>query len=363
LTEITGQEKNMGTPRVLAIGTAVPENRYEQITLYENVLRQHFPDTPKAETIFRNTGVGWRSLAVPADFYHQERGTQARNELYLQAARSIGEQAIRRCLDQAGMDVSQVDDFIVVSCTGIDTPGLDLLLAGQMGMRSDLKRSTILGMGCYAALPGLQRVRDSVLAHPGRTALLLCVEICSLHFQSDDDSIENAVCSALFGDGAAAVLIGVDDPPAGGGTLRPALVDFETACDYQTLDRMAFHLTDHGFQMRLSAYVPKILSANIEAFVDGMLVRNGLRRVDVSVWAAHPGSAKILDYTAEKLALSPGALECSYEILRQYGNMSSPTILFILNEIQKESLPAAGDYGVILAFGPGLTIEGALLKW
>jgi len=288
-----------------------------------------------------------------------------RNELYMQIARPLGETAIRRCLDDAGLTAEAVDDFIVVSCTGIDTPGLDLILAGSLGMRSDLRRSSILGMGCYAALPGLSRARESVLARPGRRTLLLAIEICSLHFQPDDDSTENAVSSALFGDGAAAVLVGSDPEEAGSlpQTAGPQLVDFATHCDYQTLDRMAFHLTDHGFRMRLSAYVPSILAARVEEFVDRLLSGSGLRREEIPVWVVHPGSAKILDYSRERLGLPEDALDCSYSVLYEYGNMSSATVLFILEQIQREGRVRPGDHGVMLAFGPGLTIEGALLRW
>ncbi|HZW03914.1 MAG TPA: type III polyketide synthase [Anaerolineaceae bacterium] len=351
----------MAAAQLIGVGTAVPEQQYVQMELYEQILQPYFDDQERARQVFANAGIDTRYLAVHPDFYRQERSTQVRNQAYMQIARTIGEQAIRRCLADAGIGPEAVDDFIVVSCTGIDTPGLDLILAGAVGMRTNLKRSTILGMGCYAAMPGLARAQQSVIAAPGRTALVLAVEICSLHFQPDDRSLENAVCSALFGDGAAAVLISSKAPSPGGSHLE--LVDFETYSDYQTLDRMAFHLTDHGFRMRLSAYVPKILSAKVEEFVEGMLARHALTRADVAVWAVHPGSAKILDYTRQRLALAERALDCSYAVLRQYGNLSSPTILFILKEIQETARPQPGDYGVLMAFGPGLTLEAGLVRW
>jgi len=358
----------MTEAHILALGTAVPEARYDQAGLFREHVKPYFRQNRHVETIFQNVGIRTRYLAAPPDFYRVERGTQARNEAYLVIAQELGKTAIERCLGSAGLDPQAVDDLIVISCTGIDTPGLDLLLAGKLGMRSDLKRSTILGMGCYAALPGLSRARESVLARKGRRTLVLAVEICSLHFQPEDASTENAVCTALFGDGAAAVLVESGDvhkaeeqgTQTNGG---PQLVDFATHCDYQTLDQMAFHLTDHGFQMALSSYVPAILGAKVEDFVDGLLGRNGLRRGDIRVWAAHPGSAKILDYTRERLDLPGSALDCSYAVLQDFGNMSSPTILFILERLQKERVPQAGDYGVLLAFGPGLTIEGALVRW
>jgi alkylresorcinol/alkylpyrone synthase len=353
----------MTDPHILAIGTALPEQRYEQMALFETYLKPYFAQNRHGESVFRNTGIHTRHLAIRPDFYQQERGTQVRNERYLQIARALGRSAIERCLEAAGRTVTDVDDLIVVSCTGIDTPGLDLLLAGDLGMRSDLKRSTILGMGCYGAFPGLTRAYQSVASRPGRLALVLAIEICSLHFQPQDPSTENLVCSALFGDGAAAALIGeAPSEDASGVFQRPRLLDFETYCNYQTLDRMAFHLTDHGFRMQLSAYVPAILAAEIDPFVDRLLARNDIRREEIAFWAVHPGSSRILDHTQERLALPESALSCSYAVLQDCGNMSSATILFILDRILAEQPPSPGSYGVLLAFGPGLTIEGALLR-
>jgi predicted naringenin-chalcone synthase len=171
--------------------------------------------------------------------------------------------------------------------------------------------------------------------------------------------LENLVVSALFGDGAAAALVG----PAGPEARGPRLIDLATHCDYTTFEHMAFHLTDHGFQMRLSAYVPELLAADVETFVDGLLQRNGLRRHSVRFWGIHPGGSKILDSLQERLGLSDAHLAYSRAVLRDHGNMSSPTILFVLDEIQRCGEPRAEDYGVLLAFGPGLTMEGALLQW
>ncbi len=354
----------MKAPQVLGIGTAVPGEPYNQMQLFNDYLRPYFKENRHAETLFRNTRIECRYLAISPDYYQQHRSTQARNEMYMQLARPLGETAIRRCLANAGAAITDVDDFIVISCTGIDTPGLDLILAGSMGMRSDLQRSSLLGMGCYAALPGLARAWQSVLAHPQKKTLVLAIEVCSLHFQPEDASTENIVASALFADGAAAVLVGGGSgqslsTPGNG----PTLVDFATQCDYQTLDQMAFHLTDHGFRMRLSLYIPALLAANLEAFVDRLLARNHLQRADIASWAVHPGSAKILSNTAQRLGLPAHALDGSFSILNDFGNMSSPTILFILEQVAREKRLRAGDYGVLLAFGPGLTLEGALLRW
>ena len=140
-------------------------------------------------------------------------------------------------------------------------------------------------------------------------------------------------------------------------------MDSATHCDYTTLDHMAFHVTDHGFQMRLSAYVPDVLAANVEAFVDPLLARNGLSREQVRFWGVHPGGSKILDYLQQRLDLSEAQMSYSRAVLRDYGNMSSPTILFVLDQIQRCGQPAPGDYAVLMAFGPGLTMESALVRW
>jgi predicted naringenin-chalcone synthase len=225
-------------------------------------------------------------------------------------------------------------------------------------MRPDLRRTCVLGMGCYAAFPALLRAREAAAA--GRTALVLAVELCSLHLQMDD-SIENMVVSAIFADGAAAALI--ETPNGGGPAGGPRLIDSATHCEYNTFEHMAFHVTDHGFRMRLSAYVPELLAADVEAFVDGLLGRNGLGRGDVRFWGIHPGGSKIVDHLQARLGLSDAHLAYSRAVLRDYGNMSSPTILFVLDEIQRQGRPEPGDYGVLMAFGPGLTMESALVRW
>jgi len=274
----------------------------------------------------------------------------------------LSEATIQRCLEDAGLCAADIDDFLVVSCTGFEIPGLDLHLAGRLGMRADLHRTCILGMGCYGAFPALLRARESAAIRAGSLALVLAVELCSLHLQSER-SIENVVALSLFGDGAAAVLVG-----SGQGSRRkvnrlPHLLDSQTHCDYQTFEHMSFHLTDHGFQMHLSAYVPDLLAAHVEPFVDRLLARHHISRDAVRFWGIHPGSSKILDYVQTCLGLADSQMSFSRHILHDYGNMSSPTILFVLNEICCRGDPTPGDYGVLLAFGPGLTMESLLVQW
>jgi predicted naringenin-chalcone synthase len=351
----------MSAPVVLALATGLPSHRYSQERIFE-YLQPLFTRPRHARAIFSRAGVGHRSMVVDEAFYAEERTTEKRNERYLAEALPLGEATVRRCLEAAGCGPEAVDDFFVVSCTGLDIPGLDLRLAGRLGMRPDLRRTCVLGMGCYGAFPALWRAREAAAARPGRTALVLALELCSLHMQMDD-SLENMVVSALFADGAAAALIGDGGVQGRGNGLRPRLLDAATHCDYQTFDHMAFHVTDHGFRMRLSAYVPDLLAAKVEDFVDGLVRRNGLGRGDVRFWGLHPGGRKILDYLQARLGLEDAQLDFSRAVLREHGNMSSTTILFVLDEMQRRGQPNPGDYGVLLAFGPGLTMEGALIQW
>ena len=350
-------------PAILSLATGVPGQGYAQAEIFD-YLQHLFQRTRHARFIFNRAGVDRRYMAADREFYMQPQGTEARNNAYMARALPLGAETIARCLAGAGLTPADVDDFFVVSCTGLDIPGLDLRLAGQLGMRADLRRTCVLGMGCYAAFPALHRAREAVAARPGRLALVLALELCSLHLQ-DDDSLENMVVSALFADGAAAVLIGSADvvTPIGAPPRGPRLVDAATYCDYTTFDHMAFHVTDHGFQMRLSAYVPDVLAANVEAFIDPLLARNGLTRADVAFWGVHPGGSKILDYLQARLALDDAHMSYSRAVLRDYGNMSSPTILFVLDQIQRLGRPASGDYGLLMAFGPGLTMEAAVIQW
>ncbi len=347
----------MNYPKILSLATAVPKHQYTQLEIYERFLEPHLGANRRARAIFGRAGIKQRYTAVEGEYHQVFRGTEERNFRYMQEAIPLGEQTICKTLQQRQLAPSAIDQFTVVSCTGYDIPGLDLHLAGRLGMRHDLSRTCILGMGCYAAFPGLRRAREAVMATPSSRVLMLSIELCSLHFQPTAGT-ENVIVSALFGDGAAAAVVGYDEASDG-----PQIVDLLTQCDYTTFEHMAFHMTDHGFVMELSSYVPALLGAAIENFVDTLLMRNNLRRKDIRFWGVHPGGLKIMEHIEQRLALAPDDLRFSRTVLRNYGNMSSPTVLFVLDEIQRIGHPQRGDYAVMMAFGPGLTMEGCLLKF
>ncbi|MGH2542788.1 MAG: type III polyketide synthase, partial [Ardenticatenaceae bacterium] len=202
----------------------------------------------------------------------------------------------------------------------------------------------------------------SVLARRGSRALVLSVELGSLHLQHDA-SRETIISSALFADGAAALVLSSHPDDAVGDGSRPRIVDNETRCDYQTFEDMTFQVTDEGFRMYMSSYVPDILASNITELLEPLLARNDLTPNGIRHWGIHPGGARILDFLQESLDLGDAMMAPSFDVLRHYGNMSSATILFVLDNIHQTRTPQPGDHGLIMAFGPGLTMEAALLRW
>jgi predicted naringenin-chalcone synthase len=228
-------------------------------------------------------------------------------------------------------------------------------------MRPDLRRTVIGSMGCYGAFPALNRALTSVLARPQSRALVLCVELGSLHLQHDT-SRETIISTALFADGASACILSSHPDDAIGKGTRPRVIDTETRCDYQTFEEMTFEVTDEGFRMYMSSYVPNLLASNITSLLEPLLTRNGLTPNGIRHWGIHPGGARILDYLQESLDLADEMMAPSFDVLRQYGNLSSATILFVLDNIQQTRSPQPGEYGLIMAFGPGLTLEAALLQ-
>jgi predicted naringenin-chalcone synthase len=354
----------MNKVAVLGLATGNPGARYSQHETFEHfalLQGERNKRTRATRAIFERAGVAYRHFVVDRDFYTTEQTTLARNDLYMQEAVPLGETTIRSALAAANLQPQDVDNLVIVSCTGFNIPGLDLLLAGKLGMRPNLHRICVLGMGCYGAFPGLRHARDALIARKDGRAIVLALEICSIHTQLDP-SAESIVSAALFGDGAAAIVLGYE-PQSGNQHIMPCLLHTATYSEYNTLQEMSFALTDHGFRMYLSSYVPDLLAARIEPFVDNLLVEIGLTREAVRFWGIHPGSKKIVDYIRARLALSPEQVTSSYDVLHDYGNMSSATILFVLEHIQRCQHPDAGDYGVLLAFGPGLTMEAFVLQW
>jgi predicted naringenin-chalcone synthase len=346
------------TAIIAGLGIALPPSAAQE-DLWTGFFAQRFADDRRglAKRIFDNSGVRTRQAAVsPLLEDVSDWSTERRMRRYQVEAIPLGKEAVGRALTDAGLAADEIGLFAVCSCTGYATPGLDILLARDLGMSPRVRRLFVGHMGCYAALPSLGAAADFVVAHD-EPALLLCTELTSLHLQPAEGrmDIQQIVSHALFSDAAAAVVLTPGD--AG---LGYAVRDVAAVTDATTADHMTWEVTDLGFRMGLSPRVPKVLSLHVRALVDDLLGRHGLTIGDVDGWAVHPGGPKILNVVQEKLELDDAALEASRGVLAAYGNCSSPTVLLVLDALRRR--PAPPRRVVMLAFGPGLTLYVSLLE-
>lgn len=340
-----------GRARLTGMASAVPPAGFAQEEVWDGFFAGHCGGGRARERVFHAAGVRHRHGVVnPLVEDVSTWTTGQRMRRYAQEARPLGKAAVAGALADAGVAAEDVGLFAVVSCTGYGTPGVDIRVAADLGMAPDVQRLVVGHMGCYAALPGLGAVTDFAVAR-GRPAVLLCLELTSLHVQPPTADMGQVVAHALFGDAAAAVV--VEPAPAEG----PSVLDVVALTDPGTADHMTWDVTDHGFRMGLSPEVPAVLARHVGPMVAGLLERHGLRPAEVDAWAVHPGGPRILDTVATGLDLPTGALDASRRVLAERGNCSSSTVLMVLEELR----PRPGRPAVALAFGPGLTLYAALL--
>lgn len=291
--------------------------------------------------------------------------TEQRNRKYREAAVPLAERVAREALVEAGRTAEEITHVIAVSCTGFFAPGLDVELVKRLGLPAHTQRTMVGFMGCYAAFNALRLAHAFCQSRPGARVLLVCTELCTLHFQIGE-TLESAVVNAIFSDGAAAAVLSARTGEEAKGALTYA--DGHCLLDEDSMDHMTWDVGDTGFNMGLSPRVPGVLARNLPGYLETLLCRNGLTPGAIDFWAIHPGGRAIVEQAQETLALPDVAVRDSLEVLRLYGNMSSPTILFVLKRFldRHRAEQASGgsglQNGVAMAFGPGLTIEGCLLQ-
>jgi alpha-pyrone synthase len=345
-----------GNAIIAGLGTALPPSAVQD-ELWDGYFARHYAGARRAlaRRIFEHSGVRTRQAVVsPLLEDVSDWSTERRMRRYQVEAVPLGKEAAERALTAAGLTADRLGLFAVCSCTGYATPGLDILLARDLGMSPSVQRLFVGHMGCYAALPGLGTAADFVVARE-RPALLLCAELTSLHLQPVGirADLQQIVSHALFSDAAAAVVL----TPGGAGY---AVREVAAVTDATTADHMTWEVTDLGFRMGLSPRVPAVLSVHVRKLVDDLLTRHGLQIADVDGWAVHPGGPKILDVVQQQLGLDDVALADSRGVLAAYGNCSSPTVLLVLDALRRRPVPPRRV--VLLAFGPGLTLYGTLLE-
>jgi alkylresorcinol/alkylpyrone synthase len=349
------------TPRILSAQTALPENYVDQETLLaafrEHWGKKHF-NLDRLEQLHRAVRVGGRHLALPLEEYRALESFAARNAAWTRAAVEVGARAVRSALLAADLSPAQVDHLFFVTVTGIATPSIDARLIEPLGLRDDVKRVPIFGLGCVAGAAGLSRASDVLRAAPGEIAVLLSVELCSLTLQREDLSIPNIIASGLFGDGAAAVVID------GGARARGPRILATRSIFYPGPERVrGWDIVDSGFKVVLSPGVPDLARERIGADVDAFLAAHGLSRKEIRHFICHPGGPKVLEAVEEALQLPRPALQRSWDSLQNVGNLSSASVLFVLADLLASGEARAGDRGLLLAMGPGFCSELVLLQW
>lgn len=342
-------------PRILSAATAVPPHRVEQREIKEfarHLFAGKFRDLDRLLPIFDNGQIETRHFCRPPEWFGQEWSFPERNALYVEHALELSEKAARRCLDRAGVEPEEVGTLLLVSTTGISTPSLDAKLLFELGLSPNLKRVPVWGLGCAGGAAGVARAADYARAYPDEYVLVVAVELCGLTFQVGDLSKSNLVAASLFADGAAAVLLG----PGEG----PEILGSHSTTWPGTEDVMGWDLIETGLKVRFAKSVPQIVRTRTRGTVEEACKKYGVVPEDLRHLVVHPGGAKVIEAYEEALGLAPGSLDLPREILRNYGNMSSASVLFVLERFL-ESYPAgSGEYGAISALGPGFSAEHVL---
>lgn len=352
-------------PRILAVKRAMPPHYLDQESILRGLLPLIAPggEVPLArlEQLHRSVKVRGRHLAVPPEEYAPLDTFAKRNAVWTKVALELGEEAIRGVLDEAGLEPRDVDHIFFTTVTGIAVPSIDARLANKLGFRSDVKRTPIFGLGCVAGTAGVARAADYLRGHPGEVAVVLAVELCSLTLQRDDRSIANLIASALFGDGAAAVLLGGADRSAR--AKGPAVAASRSIFYPDTEGVMGWELVDGGFRVILSGDVPEMARANTGRDVDAFLGSLELGRADIRHWVCHTGGPRVLEAFEESLGIPREALARSWRSLEECGNLSSASVLLVLEDLLASRSAAPGDKGLMLSMGPGFCAEQVLLEW
>ncbi len=341
-------------PRLLSLATAVPAFALGQAEVTERARRLfagRAAELDRLMPVFAHAGIERRYSCVPLDWYEKPHGWAERNALYLEHAERLLDSAARSALAQARLAPAEIDAVIAVSTTGIATPSLDARLIGRLGLRAEVKRLPLFGLGCAGGVLGLARAGDLVRAAPDARVLLLVVELCALSFRKNDVSKSNIVATALFGDGAAAAVVSA----SGSG---PALGAAGEHCWPRSLDVMGWEVAEDGLKAVFSRDIPALVRRDVRDVAGAFLARHGLELRDIDRFICHPGGAKVLSAFEEAFRLPDGALADARGVLRDYGNMSAATVLFVLERALRAG---RGGRLLVAALGPGFTAGFQLL--
>jgi alkylresorcinol/alkylpyrone synthase len=350
--------------RIVGAASAFPKYHYDQKSLCEAFVAywgDRLPEPRKFELLHSNVGVNGRYLSLPIEQYAALRFSEA-NDVWIRTAVELGEKAIPAAVAQAGIDKSEISAFFFVSVTGIASPSIDARLINKLKLSTSMRRVPIFGLGCVAGAAGISLAADYVRAYPDRYALLFSVELCTLTIQHDDLSMANLISTGLFGDGAAAVIVGGDKVAVDGHRCGPEIVATQSVFYPDTEHVMGWDISASGFQIVLSPEVPDVIAGNVGRDLDGLLAKHNLTRADIGCWMLHTGGPKILRATAQALGVGDAALWASWEALGEMGNLSSSSVLMVLEKTMAKR-PAPGTWSILAAMGPAFCSELLLLRW
>ena len=354
-------------PFIVSTKTGFPEHYYPQSTLLAAAQQEweskRASISKPLEQFYTNVKVKGRYLAWPLERYKEPTTFEERNNAYIEMALELGEQTICALLDQLQMSPQEIDQLTIVSTTGIAVPALDARLMNRIPFSRRMKRLPLFGLGCMGGAAGIARTADYLQGHPNDAVILLAVELCSLTIQRDDLSLANIVASGLFGDGAAAVLMVGDDHPRAQPGL-PWVIDSQSQFFPETEHIMGWEMTNNGFKVLLSADIASLAQSEVRPGMEAFLGKHGLIIADIDHWLVHPGGPKVIQALESGLGLPEEALTLSWESLAEAGNISSASVLLILDKALKR-LPYGkpGEYGVLMAMGPAFSAELVLLQW
>jgi alkylresorcinol/alkylpyrone synthase len=339
---------------IAAVASAVPGHCIDQRATRDIVL-SIAPELRSHEALFLNTGIKTRYSCVPLEWHFEAHGWEARNRVFQEAAADLLERVSRDCIDRSGIEINDIEAIVTVSTTGLAVPSLDAILANRLGLSATIERLPIFGLGCAGGVSGLARAARMAQSLPRGNVLLLVVELCTINCRNTDHTIKNFISTALFGDGAAALLL----RRASEGEPLPRLVASGEHMWRQSEYMMGWSIEDDGFGVVLSPDIPRCAREELRPAVDHFLARHGRVLRDLDGIIMHPGGRKVLEAAQTALALPNETLRHAWDILGEYGNMSSPTALFVL---QRTLSARASGLHLLAAFGPGFTVSLALLE-
>jgi alkylresorcinol/alkylpyrone synthase len=353
--------------RIASAASAFPKHYYTQKVLLDR-LQDYWGDQLKNPLLLarlhRNVTVDGRYLAIPAEQYVDIKTWGQANDIWIKVAQELGEQALCLALHNAGLQPRDLGALLFTTVTGVASPSIDALLINRIGLPKNIRRTPIFDLGCVAGAAGIARASDYVRAYPTQAAALVSVELCSLTLQREDLSVANLISSGLFADGAAAVIVtGPEFESAGPEISGPTILATRSVFYPSTEEMMGWNISEKGFRIILSTEVPTLIRENLGRDVDAFLADNGHQRSDLKSFVLHTGGPKVLDASADALGLHNGQLDASWDCLRKVGNLSSASVLVVLEDVMKNRRPEPGTLGLLAAMGPGFCSELLLLRW